>query len=131
MVAKTDQEIKEFIDSSKALTMGELVEFIYGEKDSDTSRYRNRKKTQNWWGYVLQTKNWGNLRDYREKKIHEVNRKVERFNKFSEIYQSDKRCQMYGKRRIRTLLNKVYNLDIPLPTLNRYIKELKCTQTKT
>jgi len=120
---KTDAEIKEFIDGREVLTQTELGMFIYPDSQRKISGSSGR--TKRWWAYVLKVKNWKKLREHKEYKQRTNNLKVERFNKFRKIYQSDQRMQEFGKRRIRNLLIKVYDLDIPLATLGRYIKDLK------
>ena len=130
---KTDQEIKEFIDDREALTQSDLVRFAYNKTGRITGgALFLRNRLRKWWDYVLETKDWEELRRYKEDILKNANKKVERLEQVRKIYQTDKRLQEFGKRRIRNLLIEVYDLDIPLPSLARYIKELKqeqlCTQ---
>ena len=123
---KSDFEIKEFIDNREVLTQSDLIRFMYnktGRITNGTPFLKNRVKR--WWDYVLGTKDWVKLKEYREHIINTGNKKGERIDKVRKIYQTDKRLQEFGKRRIRNLLIEVYDLDIPLPSLARYIKELK------
>ena len=124
---KTDAEIKEFIDGREVLTQTDLTRFIYPiwNENSIKKGMSQKYRVKGWWQYVLETKEWQKLRENKEYKQRTNNLKVERFNKFRKIYQSDQRMQEFGKRRIRNLLIKVYDLDIPLATLGRYIKDLK------
>ena len=123
---KSDEEIKEFIDNKEALTQSDLIRFMYnktGYITNGTPFLKNR--VRKWWDYVLETKDWVKLKEYRENINNNANKKVERLEQVRKIYQADKRLQEFGKRRIRNLLKEVYDLDIPLPSLARYIKELK------
>ena len=130
---KTDAEIKEFIDGREALTIREVNIFLHPNWNnasiSKSLSCKSSGKLRRWWQYVLETKEWQKLREHKEYKINNANQKGERFDKFRKIYQSDQRMQEFGKRRIRNLLIKVYDLDIPLATLGRYIKELKNATT--
>jgi len=130
---KTDTEIKEFIDDREALTQSDLVRFMYNKTGRiTTGSVFLKNRCREWWDYVLETKDWIKLKEYKEDILKNGNKKVERLEQVRKIYQTDKRLQEFGKRRIRNLLIEVYDLDIPLPSLARYIKELKqeqlCTQ---
>jgi len=125
-MTKTEAEIKEFIDSREVLMKSELIRFIYPNYDyKKAGGYYTKLKFLRWWDYVLQTKDWAKLKEHRNYREKNANKKGERFNRVREIYKTDNRLQEFGKRRIRNLLIKVYDLDIPLASLARYLKELK------
>ena len=108
------------------MTQSDLIRFVYDKTGRLAGGFLfSRNKLRGWWDYVLETKDWIKLKEYKENIINNGNKKVERLDKVRKIYQTDKRLQEFGKRRIRNLLIEVYDLDIPLPSLARYIKELK------
>lgn len=119
---KTDSEIKEFIDSKEALTQKELAEWMYDNK------WRSTQRLYKWWDYVLQTKNWDDLKEYRDNKINNGNPKTEeraRFKEYLKLYNSDGRISKNGKRYISKLLKEVYNFEIPYVTIGRYNKLIR------
>lgn len=117
---KTDKEIKDWIDSQEVLTMMELYHFVCPWTKRNRPGKQERKRINDYWGYVLETKDWGKLREYRNKKINRGSFKQDNFDKFKEIYSSDKRIREAGKRKTKTLLNEVYNLNIGLQAIVNY-----------
>ena len=93
---KTDAEIKEWIDSREAFTQNELSKFIHGYK------INNNKLTRKWWAYVLETKDWTALKDYRNKK-----NRLDYFERFYKIYKKDKRLQECGCRKAKKILKEL------------------------
>jgi hypothetical protein len=118
---KTDEEIKKFIDNNEVLTVNELEKFIYNNK-------RGAMVTINrWWGYVLETKDWVKLREYREKKILDCikNNTKLAYEKFVEIYNSDIRFKGKGFKSSQKILNEVYGYDVGRSTVQRLYTKMK------
>lgn len=115
---KSEKEIKEFIDSKEVITQRELNKFIYGYTGGD----RN-SKFRHWWDYVLKTKDWKKLKEYRDKKITSLNNG--KFETFKKLYDKDERLRMYGTKRQKKLLLNIYGLDYGRTTLAAYNKKLK------
>ena len=130
---KSDEEIKEFIDNKEALTATELTKFIYPDwnKNSIKKGMSQKYRVAKWWEYVLNTKNWEKLREYKEQKITNGNKNIERFNRFREIYLTDPRFREIGRRRASKLIKRIYGFDIPVSTMERYLKAIKETDQCT
>ena len=94
---KSEQEIKDFIDSKEALTFNELQRFVKGRTTGNPSELERRM-----WSYVLATKDCKTLREYKLK-VYTHNIELS-FDEFNKIYNKDERFQKYGRRRIRKLL---------------------------
>ena len=92
-----------------------------------SQKYRVAK----WWEYVLETKNWEELRYYKEHKITNGNKNIERFDRFREIYLIDPRFREIGRRRASKLVKRIYGFDIPVSTMERYLKAIKETDQCT
>ncbi len=110
---KSDEEIKDFIDSRKALTKRELSVFIYGQKSGNP-------RVDKFWGYVLETKNWKDLKEYQRKK-----NRLDIFENFKKIYKKDKRLQENGIKNITKLLKEIYNIKLSYSTLSKYLNILR------
>ena len=125
---RTDEEIKEWIDSREALTKNELYEFKRGHK-----RYGGRDNVwlKKWWDYVLKTKDWEKLREYREHKIENWNVNTDKYKRFHEIIEEDKRLLVFGSRYLKKWLKKHYNLELARSTIQRYKNVYKETAKET
>jgi len=125
---KNDKEIKEFIDSKEVLTIKELSVFVYpnwGEnalKKSMSQKYRVKE----WWSYVLKTKDWGKLQEYKKHKIYDWNLDKERYKKFTELYKRDERIRVWGSRKLKDFLLGRYNIVISRSSIQQYKKRLGC-----
>ena len=121
---KTDEEIKKFIDSKNVLTQKELGNFIYGHRKGNG---KLSGRWLEWWQYVLDTKDWKELREYRDNLItkHHKNR----FETFREIYKKDKRISGFGIRKQLKILETIYGLHYSNSTLSKY-NNLLCSQQK-
>lgn len=118
---KTDKEIRDFIDSKEVLTQRELNEFIYGYWKTvipGTTIYK-------YWQYVLQTKDWKKLRNYRENKINFTNFKMENFNKYKEIYEKDSRIRERGSRYAQRILEQVYKFHLARNIIISYKRKIE------
>lgn len=113
---KTDEEIREFIDSREALTQQELAAFMWRLK-----RIKNSPKFVKHWNYVLETKDWERLKSYREEKIT-CNRTKEHYLEFLDIVRKDSRCR--GKRTTHKIC-KLHGLNLSLSTIQRYLREFR------
>ena len=65
---KTDAEIKEFIDGREALTKCELMRFMYLGFVKNQG-CMTRPQAKRWWFYVLETKKWEVLKEYKKEKM--------------------------------------------------------------
>lgn len=117
---KTDQEIKDFIDSREVLTRREITEFIYGQKNK---RDTTHTKVQKYWLYVLQTKDMVKLREYAEEKIRTGNQRDDA-ERIRTIIAEDERFNC-GSRKASKLMNDIYNIHISRNIVNNYLRE-KC-----
>lgn len=116
---KTDEEIKDFIDSREVLTRIELVEFIYGQKNK---RHKTAfPKVQKYWLYVLQTKDMVKLRKYAEEKIRIGNHRKDA-ERIRTIIAEDERFNC-GSKKASKLMNDIYNIRISRSIVNNYLKE--------
>lgn len=122
---KTDKEIKEWIDGREAVCKTELQRFIYGYV---TGRYST--KLMEWWGYVLNTKNWETLKSHPKLKQLNANRNMELFNRVKDIWNNDPRMKTVGYRTVKKYLQNIYQIDIPSTTTHRYIQEFKKQQNE-
>lgn len=118
---RTEDEVKKFIDDREALTVTELSYFIYKNRKGANKRIRR------WWGYVLDTKNWVKLREYKEKKMAgcDNGKRLMTVDEFSEIYKKDPRFQGKGYRAIFSLLKKAYNFPGSCSTVHRLYNNMK------
>ena len=118
----TDEEIKNFIDSRDVLTVQELYRFVF--PDQKTKYGKIEGKLVRWWEYVLKTKDWKLLREYREKKINEGNFNHKNFNKYKDIHEKDTRVRESGTRRTQAILREVYDLKLARSVISSYKRKL-------
>lgn len=115
---KSEQEIKDFIDSKEALTFNELQRFVKGGITGTSSKLERRM-----WGYVLATKDCKTLREYKLKgRTHNIELSFDEFNK---IYNKDERFQKYGRCRIRKLLIEQYKKTVSSTTITIYLQRIR------
>jgi len=116
---KSDSEIKQWIDERGAMTQAELGRFIY-----ETTHYTRSTRTEKWWGYVLSTKNFAKLRQYRVDKINS-RFNTELFDKIKGIYLKDKRLQGVGHKLGKKLLRQLYGVEVARSTYQGYLKRIR------
>lgn len=123
---KTDESIKEFIDSVDVITMRELIAFMYpyADKKSLSKRGYSSSRIARHWDYVLKTKNWSKIKNHINYKIKNGNFKTEQFNKYKEIYMSDGRIRSCGTRRAKRLLMNIYRFDLSRGVILTYNKRI-------
>ena len=121
---KTDEVIKEFIDSKEALTKIELSKFIYGYK---TSGQKGNPILIRWWIYALETKDWAKLKEYQKKKINDNNesRRVIDLEIVKRIYNTDPRVNNCGFKKFTTILKNVYGYKVSVKTVGNYLKQIR------
>lgn len=116
---KSDNEIKEWIDSREVMTMRELAAFLYGKGNRSTGNPRFLL----WWGYVLQTKNLTDLKLHRERKIITQGGwgmvSPERVQRAREIILSDPRLLASGYKRGLRILENVYGIKMSITTYKK------------
>ena len=112
---RSEAEIKEFIDSRKVLSKIELGKFIYGYKNT-------HQKTDEWWLYVLQTKNLEKLYKEKQKRINTscIHKDKKRI---LELLKTDERLKNSGTRNQVKYLQQFYNISTNRVTLTRWRKE--------
>lgn len=109
---KTDEEIKEYIDSREVLSKVELSRFVYGYKSIATALI------EKWWIYTLQTKNLKKLHDEKQKRInHDANKQ-----KILQLLKTDLRLMNAGTRKQAEYLQKFYNIKVNRNSLQRWRK---------
>jgi len=117
---KTDNEIKEWIDSREVVTQTELIKFMYGYYTG----VRKQKFTE-WWAYIIETKDLVKLRQYSTDKQLRGNRNMELFNKVKSVYTEDPRLQQSGCKSGIKLLKTIYGIEVALTTYKAYLKQIK------
>lgn len=123
---KSEQEIKDWIDSREVLTRRDLARFMYESKLRPGTK--SRPKFYRMWDYVLETKDWNKLKEYLTSKHSEggkKNRDQDKFNAYKKAYNSDIRIRTYGKRLSQKILKLHHNLELGTSTINRYKKCLQ------
>jgi hypothetical protein len=122
---KTDKEIIDWIDSKEVLTQNELMRFMYNSTHNGggmpgSGRWRK------FWQYVLETKDWVKLREYRDAKM-----KVDWYSNnhnyqlFKKAYGNDPRFKGIGKRKAKRLFEDIYKIKLSISTIGRYIKQIR------
>lgn len=116
----SDEEIKEFIDSKKVLTKGELTNFCYPNrkyKHTASNDFINR-----WWAYVLKNKKWTELKKHQSERM---NRQAN-YEKFKKIYLKDPRLKIgAGKHITHRLLTEIYGFTVHINTVQTYLRKIK------
>lgn len=122
---KTDDSIKEFIDSKEVLTMRELVGFMYPENTKyNWKRSYSNPRIAKYWNYVLETKNWAKIKNHINYKIKNGNFNRKNFNKYKEIYDMDERIRTCGTRRAQRLLMNIYKFHLARSVISNYNKRI-------
>ena len=115
---RTDEEIKAWIDAREALTAKELMRFMYFIPEGQKLISHTHSGMMKWWKYVLATKNWEKLNEYRENKIKHSG--DEKFKKYQEIYGKDERIRKAGVNKRQEILDRIYKFHLSLSTLSKY-----------
>ncbi len=115
---KSEEEIKDFIDSKEALTFTELQKFIRGYNSGKIMRLENKM-----WDYVLATKDCKILRNYKIKRL--TNNAELSFDEFNQIYNKDERFRKYGRKRIKKLLEEQYQKNIGGTLITIYLQRAR------
>ena len=121
----SDKDVKDFIDSRKVLTKVELFKFIYPKSKLN---WHGGCRLERWWDYVLKTKKWKELREYRDNKIS-IGSSRGIYEPFMNIYNSDPRAKGAGKRTMLKLCH-LHGLNISLSTIQRYLREIRQDRTR-
>ena len=99
--------------------MMELTNFMYGS-------WKDSPRLKRWWVYVLETKDWVKLREYKEHKIN-TRAGTDHQPKLLELAKQDKRLTEFGKRKLKTFLKEYYDMEISLSTAQRFLKTIRGT----
>jgi len=117
---KSDDEIKEWIDSREVVTQTELWKFIYGYSKGDYTPIFTK-----WWLYVIEYKDLSKLKNYANQKIKDGRFNHELFNKVKSVYDSDARLRDLGYRLGARLLKNVYGIEIAKTTYHSYKRKIE------
>ena len=125
---KTDKEIKDWIDKQDVLTRADLRRFMYPTLGYNRIGTKSKPRFNKFWDYVLSTKDWEKLREYKESRISfggKSNLDKDKFNKYKKAFESDIRIREAGKRLSQKLLEQHFSLKIGTSTIQRYKKCLQ------
>ena len=120
IILKTDQEIKEFIDSKEVLSKNDLGRFVYGHKASSNSVINRH------WLYVIQTKDLIKLKKYAYDKEQHKDRLDPILERIAGIYRTDPRFNSIGGKSAYKLFKRLYGVDCTERTFQKYHKQVKC-----
>lgn len=116
---KSDKEIVDFIDSKEALTKVELSRFIYGYKSTNT------KKVNDYWLYVIKTKDLMKLKVHAYDKETHKDRLDPILERIQGIYRTDPRFNSIGGKSAYKLFKRLYGIDCVERTFQKYHKQVK------
>ncbi len=90
----------------------------------------NNSTIRIWWDYVLRTKDWKKLKEYRIKKELEGGFKVDLFNSYKSAYLKDNRISSNGTRVAQRILLNIYGIKMTRVRISSYKKIIENDKTR-